>query len=141
MAKTIALVSCVGKKHKASLPAKELYISDWFHKASFYAEQYADQWFILSAKHHLLDPNKVIKTYDVTLNRVNTQSRKAWAQRVLEDLNKNINPGDKVIILAGAKYREYLVDPLRAMGCIIDIPMEGLRIGEQLGWLKQRIRG
>jgi len=42
---------------------------------------------------------------------------------------------DAVQFLAGERYRELLVPLLREAGLEIHIPMEGLRIGEQLAWL------
>ncbi len=66
-------------------------------------------------------------------------ARRAWAQRVLLDLDRLLEPGDTVVILAGDRYRAHLVDPIREMGCGVEIPLEGLRIGEQLGWLKQQL--
>jgi len=44
-----------------------------------------------------------------------------------------------VIILAGARYREHLIEPIQGMGCSVEISMAGLRIGEQLRWLKQKL--
>jgi len=44
-------------------------------------------------------------------------------------------------MLAGRRYRDYLLDAIKEMGCTFEIPMEGLRIGEQLRWLKKRLDG
>ena len=38
-------------------------------------------------------------------------------------------------ILAGDRYREFLTPMLQARGVQVDVPMQGLRIGEQLRWL------
>jgi hypothetical protein len=140
MAKKIALVACVSKKNSIPMPARDLYISDWFRKASAYAMRVADKWYILSAKHGLVAPDMVVAPYDETLNRMPVVARRAWARRVLKDLDRVLQPGDQVVILAGKRYRENLVDPIRQMGCSIEIPMEGLGIGKQLRWLKQQLR-
>jgi len=65
--------------------------------------------------------------------------RRVWAQRVLYDLCDATKPGDKIIFLAGARYRECLADPLEELGYIVEIPMMGMRIGEQLRWLNQHL--
>lgn len=135
----IALVSCVKKKQCTPMPARYLYCSDWFRKASAYAMCIADEWYILSAKYGLVEPDRVIAPYDVTLNRMSAAERRAWAVRVWDELKEKLKPGDKVVILAGIKYRERLINPIQAMGCSIEIPMAGLRIGEQLSWLKQKL--
>jgi hypothetical protein len=35
-------------------------------------------------------------------------------------------------------YGEFLVEPLRMLGISIEIPMAGMRIGEQLHWFAER---
>ena len=138
MAKTVALVACVGKKADRPMPAGELYASDWFRKASAYATQVSDAWYILSAKYGLVSPDTAIAPYEQTLNKMPVRERRAWAKRVLRDLAAILRPGDQVVILAGQRYRADLVNPIRQMGCRVQIPMEGLKIGEQLRWLKLR---
>jgi hypothetical protein len=139
MTRKIVLVACVSKKNPIPMPAQDLYISDWFRKASAYAMRMADKWYVLSAKYGLIAPGTVIEPYDETLNRMPVAARRAWAKRVLEDLGRVLQPGDQVVFLAGIKYRENLIDPIRKMGCSAEIPMEGLRIGRQLRWLKQQL--
>jgi cytoplasmic iron level regulating protein YaaA (DUF328/UPF0246 family) len=135
MAKTIALVACVSKKNLNPMQARDLYISDWFKKASTYAETISDKWFILSAKYGLVDPYSVIAPYDETLNNMPVSKRRTWSLKVMQDLRPQLIAGDKIVILAGQKYREFLVEPLRSVICQVEIPMEGLHIGEQLSWL------
>jgi cytoplasmic iron level regulating protein YaaA (DUF328/UPF0246 family) len=136
---TIALVACVSKKNSSPMAARDLYISDWFRKASAYVVRVADKWYILSAKYGLVAPETVIEPYDETLNKMEAAARRAWARRVTEDLRRILQPGDHVVILAGSRYRQDLIGPIRQMGCTIEVPMKGLRIGEQLRWLKQRV--
>jgi hypothetical protein len=137
--KTIARVACVSAKQPAASPAGDLYTSTWFKKASAFARQTADEWYILSAKHGLLDPETVIEPYDETLSRMPAAERRAWAHQVLKSLPDVLQPGDRVVILAGKKYRENLIAPIEQLGCSVEVPMEGLRIGEQLRWLNQHI--
>ncbi len=120
-------------------PARSLYTSAWFKKASAYAQQIADRWFILSAKYGLVPPDQVIAPYDETLNRMPAAQRRAWAKRVLQDLRHEVQAGDDIIILAGQRYRAHLIDPLEAIGCNVEIPMRGLRISEQLRWLNEHL--
>lgn len=47
-------------------------------------------------------------------------------------LSLQLQPGGHVVILAGETYRAGLVDPIREMECAVEIPIQGLRIGEQL---------
>jgi len=137
--KTIALVACVAKKNSRPMAARDLYMSAWFRKASTYAARTADEWFILSAKHDLVSPDRVIAPYDETLKGMSAAARRDWATRVMEALMQRLDPGDTVIILAGQDYRAGLIEPLRQMDCTVLVPMEGLRIGEQLAWLKNQL--
>ena len=140
MPKTIALVACVSQKNSQPMQAKDLYCSDWFLKASAYAARHAEAWYILSAKYGLLAPNTVIPSYNETLKTMPKHLRLQWAQKVLADLKPLLSSSERVIFLAGTTYREHLVGPLQRMGCIVEIPMEGLKIGEQLSWLKTHLK-
>lgn len=135
----LALIACVSKKNSTPMPARDLYISDWFRKASTYAAHTADKWCILSAKYGLVAPDAVIEPYDETLNKMGAAARRAWARQVVEGLRRVLQPGDHVVILAGNRYRQDLIGPIQQMGCTVEVPMEGLKIGEQLRWLKQRV--
>jgi len=139
--KMIVLVSCVSKKQNIPLPAKNLYISDWFQKASTYAQRIGDHWFILSAKYGLLPPDKVIEPYNVTLKSMSKYQRQVWAKRVMQDLMPHISPNDTIVFLAGQVYREFMEESLHRIGLHISVPMEGLRIGEQMQWLNHQLRG
>ena len=141
MAKKLALVACVSKKQRSPKPAQDLYSSDWLRKASADARRMSDEWYILSAKYGLLAPHKVIAPYDETLKSRRAPARRTWSKRVLRDLATVLQPGDRVVILAGKDYREYLLSGIRAMGSVVEIPMKGLRIGQQLSWLKRRLEG
>ena len=138
MGRTIVLVSCVASKTATANRAGQLYTSPWFRKASSYARQIGDQWYILSAKHGLVDPESVIEPYDETLNTMRAAERRAWARRVLQELQEVLHPGDQVVFLAGQRYRENLVAPIKDMGCSVEITMEALGIGEQTRCLNQR---
>ena len=136
---TLYLVSCVSKKRDQACPAKDLYISTWFRKARAYVELCGNPWFILSAEYGLLDPTTVIGPYERTLNTMPVAERRAWAERVVDQLHEVLNGFDRIVILAGARYREFIIQDLSKMVTEIDVPLEGLRIGEQLSWLSERV--
>ncbi len=140
--KTVYLVSCAAEKRTAELPAERLYCSDLFEKARAYALRNMsseDQWYILSAKYGLLNPGMIVGPYNETLNNMRKSERMQWAQHVERDLRNLLHPGDRVVFLAGQRYREFLEPALFAFGCHILIPMRGMRIGEQLSWLGKAV--
>ena len=137
--KTLYFVSCVSRKKEKPTAAKDLYVSDWFLKARAYVESLRGEWFILSAEHGLVSPEVVIAPYDKTLNTMPIAERRMWAARVLAQLERELGGVERVVMLAGARYREFLVDALRGKGLIVEIPLEGMAIGKQLRWLKHHL--
>lgn len=132
-------MACSATKGRHATRAEELYTSDLFLKASAYAKANSDVWYILSAKHGLLMPSRVVHPYDRTLNRLTKARRQQWATSVIESLRPRLKPGDCVLILAGSRYREHIVPWLLCNGFKVDMPLEGLGIGKQKAWLKRRI--
>ena len=133
--KTIFLVSCVGGKRPSCAPAKDLYLSDWFVKARNLVEANGAPWFILSAEHGLVAPDDLLEPYEKTLNTMSVSDRRRWAERVISQMSEKMPEAKSVTFLAGKRYREFLEDYLRNQGVSVEVPMEGLRIGEQLAWL------
>lgn len=133
--KTIYLVSCVSRKASHACPASALYQSEWFRKARACVEARDATWFILSAKHGLLRPDEIVTPYERTLNKMSVHERRSWAAAVVNQLATVVTRGDRVVMLAGMRYREFVVPGLARLGARIEVPMEGLRIGEQLAWL------
>lgn len=137
-AQVITLVSCVAAKAAQATPAKDLYLSPLFKMARAYAEAQGGRWFILSAWWGLLHPDTVVAPYEMTLNTMGVADRRLWAGYVLGQLAQVPGAADaRVVFLAGSRYREGL---MAWAGPRAEVPMEGLRIGEQLSWLKARTR-
>ena len=133
---TIVLISCVSKKLSHKAKARDLYISPLFRMNLQYAQTFSPQAiFVLSAKYGLVGLDDEIAPYNVTLNTMPAHQRKAWAQRVIVQLQTRSDlDNDYFIILAGQKYRQYLLPHLKSY----EIPMEGLPIGKQLQFLKEK---
>lgn len=131
----VCLVSCVSAKQSAAAPARDLYVSAWFRKARACIETLGCPWYILSAKHGLLDPDAMIDPYDATLNAMSADRRRTWARGVIEDLAPRLSGVGSVTVFAGMSYREFLEAELRGRGLEIHVPMQGMRIGQQLSWL------
>lgn len=131
----IYLVSCVSKKCTVPTVAKDLYLSSWFRKARHYVEQTGEPWFILSAKHGLVSPNELIAPYEMTLNRMPIKDRREWAARVSSQLAQAVPQANRVVFLAGHRYREFLSVLLTDREICVEVPMQGLAIGKQLRWL------
>jgi hypothetical protein len=132
---TVYLVSCVSQKREQACAARDLYVSDWFRKARRFAEASGCPWYVLSAKHGLVAPDQVIAPYEQTLNTTRAADRRAWGERVAAQLAEAAPDLSRVVFLAGGRYREFLAPHLAGRGVEVSVPLEGLRIGEQLSWL------
>ena len=138
---SLILVSCVGQKRSSSAPARDLYTSPWFRKAHSYVSRMVQPWFVLSAQYGLVHPDEVIAPYDLTLNNMSVTDRRRWTRKVLTQLEPHLANVESIIFLAGRRYREFLEPMLRNRSLAVYIPMEGLRIGEQLRWLTKELHG
>lgn len=136
----LCLVSCVSRKQSHRALAKDMYASDWFMKARTLVEAQGWPWFILSAQHGLLHPDKKIAPYEKTLNNMLKAERQAWADDVMEALERHLGAVRTIVFFAGQRYREFLAPKLQKRGIQCDVPMEGLKIGEQLAWLNDGIK-
>lgn len=131
--KKIVLISCVSKKKPHKAKAEELYVSPLFMGYLRYAKsQKPDDIFILSAKYGLLELDREIEPYNLTLKDMSSDQARAWAKDVLGQLRKRADlQSDHFILLAGDRYRKYIVPHL--VSC--EIPFQGMTIGKQLQYL------
>ena len=132
------LVSCVSRKRPVPSRARDLYTSPWFAKARRYVEATGAPWFILSARYGLVPPDMEIEPYEQPLNGMTAPQRREWASRVLGQLQPHLTRIDEVVIFAGHRYTEFLVPKLELASTKVELPLAGLRIGEQLRWFARR---
>jgi hypothetical protein len=137
---TVYLVPCVRQKREQACEARDLYVSHLFRMARRFAEASGCRWFILSAEHGLVTPCQMIAPYERTLNAMDVAARRAWGGRVAVQLAEAVPDLSRVVLLAGERYREFLARHLEDCGVEVSVPMKGLRIGEQLKWLRQHSR-
>lgn len=131
----IGLVGCVKRKRNTPTPARDLYLSTLFAGRRAFVERTCDEWWILSAAHGLVAPDRMLDPYDVTLNDASDAERRGWSAEVMAQIDTLVAPrtGDVVEIHAGSHYRNHgLVAALAQRGVTVDIPTEGMRIGQQL---------
>jgi hypothetical protein len=148
------LIGC--SKTKKPIPAgitrtnwvtpEQLYGSQLFSKRVKNATDRGIPWAALSAKYGVWFPTTVLKPYDMAFTDMNAAETAAWhigvAMRLVEQLWESFNnlQADDAIkpqqftveIHAGSDYCNPLADILRAVGVNVELPCEGLGIGEQL---------
>jgi cytoplasmic iron level regulating protein YaaA (DUF328/UPF0246 family) len=135
--KNVALISCVKSKRLEKSEAEILYTSTLFKSNLAYAKKIgSDEIYILSALHGLLKLDDKIEPYEKTLNKMLKADREEWSKKVVSQLEElHIIENTNFTILAGVKYREYILPHLNEYS----IPFKGLRFGEQLSKLKELI--
>ena len=139
----IGLVSCTKTKCEQPAPPAELYApSPLFSKARQYCEQNHDDWFVLSAKHYLLEPNRPpIESYDETLAGARVATKREWSETVFEQLRSAglLEAGKTLVFHAGRAYYEELLPLLEETAVSVQFPVEGLMIGERLSWYNEQL--
>jgi len=142
MTREVGLVSCVKTKRDEPTTPKDFYTSPYFEKMRSYAEQHHDDWWILSAKHGLLDPDSdPIEPYDETLSGARVAKKRKWADRVFDQLDEHglLSKDVTLVFHAGKDYYGELLPLIEGSGFAIEIPTEGLAIGEKQAWYKERL--
>jgi hypothetical protein len=137
LANSIILVSCVKSKLPYPAPARSLYTSAWFRKTRDIVEASGAKWFVLSSLYGLVAPDAEIAPYDYTLNTLGVAERRAWAKKVMDKLLPEVVGAKRVVMFAGHRYREFLIEPLEQRGAKVEVPMAHLARGEQLAWLSE----
>lgn len=133
--RTIGLVACASRKREQPRSAEGLYDSPLFKGARDYARNRCDAWYVLSAKHGLIEPTKLIAPYDETLLGMKSAKRRRWAKNVFDSLVEVTSVEDRFIFLAGKPYREFLTPLLVTRGHDLAAPLSALGIGRQVAWL------
>lgn len=147
--KKIVLIACVSKKRNCKAKAKDIYISQLFKFSLAYAySHHPDKIFILSALHHLLDLEKEIEPYNVTLSNIPKSKRKQglkvlnpvekieWGKQVIEMLSKVADlQNDQFIVLAGKEY----IRPIEPDIKNLDDRLYGMNYFERLKYLQNQL--
>jgi len=139
----IGLVSCTkSKRDEAARPADLYMPSTFFQKAREYVETHHDDWYVLSAKHHLLDPSgSSIEPYDETLTGAPVAKKREWADTVCDQLEDRglLNDGIHLVFHAGRDYYAELIPLLDSTPVEIETPTDGLQFGETLAWYNDHL--
>ena len=132
----IGLVGCSRRKQAHPAPACELYASPLFRLASGYCAVACEFWYILSARHGLVEPADVLAPYDQSLHALGRAGREAWARRVVGQLEQRglLGRGHRFLLHAGAAYADPLASLIGA-----EQPLAGLGIGSRLAWYRAHL--
>ena len=129
----VTLTQCTNTKRAGRHKAKDLYDeSTYYCIMREWARSTGNPWFILSAKHGLLDPMREIEDY----NEVGL-SVEQCEQIATELSDKGVT---EVLITAGKKYTDPLTPELERLGIDVIEVCRGMMIGERMSELKKRTK-
>ena len=131
----IGLLACSRTKADRPSSARELYVSPLFRAAREYAEnRYGPgRWLILSARYGLVNPDKVLAPYDLSLRQLTARQREAWGDHIAVELTDRFPAGTVLWFHAGALYRDAIAPVVAHQ---VRFPLAGLGIGQQLAWYR-----
>jgi hypothetical protein len=140
----VCLIACSASKAEVPCAARLLYTGDLFRKSLQWAEACAcfDSIMVLSAKHGLVDVDRVIEPYDTSLQTFDASERRRWASSVAKALLLRWPAGTvELVALAGRHYTEELALHLQlsAPRVLFSRPLAGMGIGQQKAWLKRAL--
>jgi hypothetical protein len=130
------LIACSKRKQPVETIAAELYDSTLFKLSTTLANRLGIRFSILSAKHGLIEPERLVKPYDVTLASLKRNERSAWAENVLNQIIGRFVDINRLVVLAGERYRVEIVPTLLGRGLEILEPLQGLSLGWRISFLK-----
>jgi|SRR3989344_2285289 len=136
--KVIALVSCSKRKRQGVHIASQLYSSPLFRFSFEFAYRTCDEVWILSAKHGFVWPNRMLKSYNLSLKEMPRQRQRAWAGNVSKATTQQFPKGAVLMLYCGQVYYRDLLHLLGSEFTIIT-PVRGLSLGRQVRWYKERI--
>ena len=122
----VVLVGSSGATGEESDAAGRLFRSDGFARAREHAVHSRLPWFVLSAKHGLLDPDDVISPFEVQIDDQSAAYRTAWGEWVVAQLADRVQlDGVTVEVHGGVDFAQPLRQPLTRRGAVLDIPLPG----------------
>lgn len=129
----VTLIQCTDGKYDTTAKAGDIYEASPYYRAMRrWAKARGDPWFILSAKHGLLDPETVIEPYDE--RGLNEQQAEEIATELAD---RGFNTAH---VTAGRDYTDPLVPALERQGVSVVNHFAGCRIGERRRELRQATR-
>jgi hypothetical protein len=120
----VLLLASAGELAKSPTIAAELFRSPGFARARQLALVSGTPWFVLSAKHGLLDPADVVGPFDDQLGERSPAYRSAWGEWVVAQLGERAPlEGTVVEVHGGVDFAQPLRQPLERSGAGLELAL------------------
>lgn len=141
MARKIGLVTASRHERGTICRASEQYDpSPIFRRARDYCLRTFGEWYIISVRHHLLAPQRVVGSGELALLSLNAEERARWAQQVACDLaDRASRSAESIVYVLYASQR--CADALMraAPSLTFELPLSGMGLRERLQWYDERL--
>ena len=127
----VTLIQCTDTKRSGTHKARDLYDeSRYFRAMRKWARSTGNPWYILSAKHGLVEP----------LQRLTDYNERGLSVDQCKDIADTLDDAGvtEVLITAGKDYTDPLTPELERLGIDVIEVCRGMRIGERMAELKER---
>jgi hypothetical protein len=122
----VVVIGSSGATAEAPVPVDELFRSAGFARAREHAVRDGLPWFVLSAKHGLLDPGDVVAPFDVELADQSSGYRTAWGEWVAAQLADRVQLSGLVVeVHGGVDFAQPLRQPLARRGAAMELALPG----------------
>jgi hypothetical protein len=122
----VVLIGSSGAIADAPDAVGNLFRSDGFAAARQHAVHSRLPWFVLSAKHGLLDPDDVVSPFSTQIDDQPAAYRSAWGEWVVAQLADRLQlDGVVVEVHGGVDFAQPLRQSLTRRGAVLDIPLPG----------------
>lgn len=95
-----------------------------------------DDFFILSSRHGLIRPDKVIEPYDDSFLERSALEQDAWAKQVAEELTSLGLTSDNLTVYADDTY---MGNALRKYLPVASYPLQGMNAANQVSFLSKKL--
>ncbi|MCG7864769.1 MAG: hypothetical protein JAY74_00195 [Candidatus Thiodiazotropha taylori] len=134
------LISCGERKTNVASKASALYTSHRFKTAIKLSEQLGADYFIISGKYGLVDPNSILEPYDYNLDLTDEKKRLSWGSNVAKELIKQGVEGN-VCIFGNKNYSDPLLKQFLKGESSIKVyaPLDSIAEAQHESWLEQAL--
>lgn len=137
----IGLVADSKKQLAIRALAQNLFTAPLYKRSRAYAMARCERWYIISARYGLVEPDRLIDPYEMTLDTMTEMERFKWAELVISLLSRQrLSINDTLVLLGGSAYQSILMPVIQARSYKVSTPLKGLNAIQQLDWLDKALQ-
>lgn len=142
MSKRIGLVAPPKRRRGGICRARDQFDpSPLFRRARDFCDREYGEWHVVTILHGLVAPHQVIGGDDPALHTLAAAERWQWAETIAQQLQARIDRSAEpltFVLYASQRYADLLARA--APFATLELPLAGMRLGQQLRWYEQRLR-